>query len=78
MVQNVKLNNRVEMPLEGFGVFQVTDLSVCEQAILDAIQVGYRRLIQRVLIRTRKLLAERLQNQKWRERNCSLCSADGL
>lgn len=64
MVQNVKLNNRVEMPLEGFGVFQVTDLSVCEQAILDAIQVGYRRLIQRVLIRTRKLLAERLQNQK--------------
>lgn len=42
MVQNVKLNNGVEMPMEGFGVFQVTDLSVCEQAVLDAIQSGYR------------------------------------
>ena len=42
MVQKVKLNNGVEMPMEGFGVFQVTDLSVCEQAVLDAIQSGYR------------------------------------
>lgn len=42
MVQNVKLNNGVEMPMEGFGVFQVTDLSVCEQAVLEAIQTGYR------------------------------------
>ena len=30
------------MPMEGFGVFQVTDLSVCEQAVSDAIQSGYR------------------------------------
>lgn len=42
MVQNVKLNNGVEMPMEGFGVFQVTDLSVCEQAVLEAVQSGYR------------------------------------
>ena len=42
MVQKVKLNNGVEMPMEGFGVFQVSDLSVCEQAVLDAIQSGYR------------------------------------
>lgn len=42
MVQKVKLNNSVEMPMEGYGVFQVTDLSVCEQAVLDAIESGYR------------------------------------
>lgn len=42
MVQNVKLNNGVEMPMEGFGVFQVTNLSVCEQAVLEAVQSGYR------------------------------------
>lgn len=42
MVKNVKLNNGVEMPMEGFGVFQVTDLSVCEQAVVDAIGSGYR------------------------------------
>lgn len=38
----LKLNNGVEMPMEGFGVFQMTDLAVCENAVLDAIQTGYR------------------------------------
>ena len=31
------LNNGVKMPMEGFGVFQVPDPSVCEQAVLDAV-----------------------------------------
>ena len=38
----VTLNNGVKMPLEGFGVFQVPDPAVCEQAVLDAIASGYR------------------------------------
>lgn len=38
----VTLNNGVKMPLEGFGVFQVPDSAVCEQAVLDAIASGYR------------------------------------
>lgn len=41
-METIKLNNGVEMPLEGFGVFQVDDLQVCEQAVLEAIQTGYR------------------------------------
>ena len=41
-IQTVKLNNGIEMPLEGFGVFQVPDPAVCEQAVLDAIAAGYR------------------------------------
>ena len=41
-IETVKLNNGVEMPLEGFGVFQVPDPAVCEQAVLDAIDTGYR------------------------------------
>lgn len=36
------LNNGVKMPMEGFGVFQVTDQAQCEQAVLDAIESGYR------------------------------------
>ena len=36
------LDNGVKMPMEGFGVFQVQDPKVCEQAVLDAISVGYR------------------------------------
>ncbi|HIS51929.1 MAG TPA: aldo/keto reductase [Candidatus Onthomonas avicola] len=41
-IETVKLNNGVEMPLEGFGVFQVPDPAVCERAVLDAISTGYR------------------------------------
>ena len=41
-IESVKLNNGIEMPLEGFGVFQVPDPAVCEQAVLDAIATGYR------------------------------------
>lgn len=37
-----KLNNGVEMPQEGFGVFQVNDPALCEQTVLDAIHTGYR------------------------------------
>ena len=36
------LNNGVQMPLEGFGVFQVPEAAVCEQAVSDALEVGYR------------------------------------
>ena len=36
------LNNGIKMPLEGFGVFQVPDPAQCKQAVLDAINSGYR------------------------------------
>jgi diketogulonate reductase-like aldo/keto reductase len=41
-MQTVKLNNGVEMPILGFGVFQVTDLAECERSVVDAIETGYR------------------------------------
>ncbi len=41
-MQRVILNNGVEMPILGFGVFQVTDLAECERSVLDAIETGYR------------------------------------
>lgn len=41
-MQKVKLNNGVEMPVLGFGVFQVTDLAECERSVFDAIETGYR------------------------------------
>jgi 2,5-diketo-D-gluconate reductase A len=41
-MKNVKLNNGVEMPILGFGVFQVKDLEECERSVVDAIQTGYR------------------------------------
>jgi len=41
-MDKVILNNGVEMPILGLGVFQVTDLAVCEQSVLTAVQTGYR------------------------------------
>lgn len=41
-MQTVCLNNGVQMPLEGFGVFQVPDAAQCEQAVSDALEAGYR------------------------------------
>lgn len=37
-----KLNNGVQMPVLGFGVFQVPDPKECKQAVLDALASGYR------------------------------------
>lgn len=41
-MEYVTLNNGVKMPQLGFGVFQIKDPAQCEQAVLDAISVGYR------------------------------------
>ena len=42
MMQPVTLNNGVEMPVLGFGVFQIADQNECERSVLDAIATGYR------------------------------------
>lgn len=41
-MQTVKLNNGLDMPLLGFGVFQMLDAAECERAVIDAIETGYR------------------------------------
>lgn len=41
-MRKVKLNNGVEMPVLGFGVFQIFDEKQCEQCVIDALHTGYR------------------------------------
>ena len=41
-MKHIVLNNGVEMPILGFGVFQVRDAEECERSVYDAIQTGYR------------------------------------
>lgn len=43
-MDTIKLNNGVEMPIKGYGVFQITDLKQCEASVMDAIKTGYRLL----------------------------------
>ena len=40
-MQTIKLNNGIEMPVLGYGVFQVSP-EECERCVLDAISTGYR------------------------------------
>jgi 2,5-diketo-D-gluconate reductase A len=42
ITKNVILNNGVEMPVLGFGVFQMTDPSECERSVSEALAAGYR------------------------------------
>ena len=43
-MRNVTLNNGVEMPILGFGVYQITDAEECERSVVDALEVGYRSI----------------------------------
>ncbi len=41
-MQKVVLNNGVEMPILGFGVYQIPDAEACESIVYEAIRAGYR------------------------------------
>ena len=43
-MQTVKLNNGVEIPILGFGVFQITDPVECERSVVEAIHAGYSHI----------------------------------
>ena len=40
--KEIVLNNGVKMPPIGYGVFRMTDLEECENAVVQAIKTGYR------------------------------------
>ena len=44
-MKTIKLNNGIEIPILGFGVFQITDQQECERSVIDAIQTGYRHIV---------------------------------
>ena len=43
-MDKIKLNNGIEMPLLGFGVFQITDQNVCKESVKMALKTGYRMI----------------------------------
>jgi 2,5-diketo-D-gluconate reductase A len=43
-MRTVTLNNGVEMPILGFGVFQIADAAECERAVSEALAAGYRAI----------------------------------
>lgn len=43
-MKNVTLNNGVEMPILGLGVYQIPEYNECKKTVLDGIEVGYRSI----------------------------------
>lgn len=43
-MQTQILNNGVEIPTLGYGVYQITDLKECQKCVEDALEVGYRHI----------------------------------
>ena len=41
-MQYVTLNNGLQMPIVGYGVFQIADANECARSVVDAIEAGYR------------------------------------
>ena len=41
IMEKIKLNNGIEMPILGYGVFQIPEQE-CEQCVVDAVDAGYR------------------------------------
>ena len=75
-MQRIKLNNGIEMPILGFGVFQIDD-KTCQGVVEDALSAGYRlidtkmkklsdlRLKIQVLKEKIYLLQQKLLFKKW-------------
>lgn len=43
-MKHVTLNNNIQMPMVGFGVFQIADAGECQRSVIDALETGYRLL----------------------------------
>jgi 2,5-diketo-D-gluconate reductase A len=41
-MKTVELNNGVEMPILGFGTYQIDDFDVCERSVSEALDTEYR------------------------------------
>lgn len=41
-MKHVTLNNNIQMPIVGYGVFQIADVNQCQRSVIDAIETGYR------------------------------------
>lgn len=63
-MKKIKLNNGVEMPILGFGVFQVPDLAVCERSVIDAISVGYRLIDTAAIYFNEEAVGKALKNSE--------------
>jgi len=61
-MKKVTLNNGIEMPVLGFGVYQLEDPAYCEQCVLDAIGIGYRLFDTAAIYKNEEPLGRAVRN----------------
>lgn len=59
---NVKLNNGVEMPILGYGVYQVPDPVECEKSVLTALEAGYRSIDTAAAYKNEEAVGKAIRN----------------
>ena len=69
-MQTVQLNNGVEIPILGFGVFQITDPAECEQCVVDAIQTGYSHIDTAASYQNEKAVGRGIKHSGVAEKIC--------
>ena len=66
-----ELNNRVKMPVQGFGVFQIPDATECEKVVTDALAVGYRLIDTASVYGNERAVGTAIRKAAFRVKNCS-------
>ena len=66
-MQTVRLNNGVEIPILGFGVFQMTDLAECERSVVDAIEAGDASAATAAMLQVIDIGVERIDLRRRRQ-----------
>lgn len=78
MQEKFILNNGVEMPKIGYGVFRMTDLKACEEAVIQAIKTGYRLIDTAAAYANEVAVGQAVKNAAWTEKSFSLPLSCGL
>lgn len=61
-MDTIRLNNNVQMPLLGLGVFQVTDQTICKESVRTALETGYRLIDTAACYGNERAVGEAVKN----------------
>lgn len=73
-MDTIRLNNQLEMPLLGFGVFQITDHDECKNAVKEALNTGYRMIDTAACYANEKAVGEAVKESGIRREDVFLVS----
>ena len=73
-MDTIRLNNQLEMPLLGFGVFQITDHDECKMAVKEALNTGYRMIDTAACYGNEKAVGEAVKESGIRREDVFLVS----